>query len=287
MVNEYLSCLSRICIICVTLLFISPVAMADVELIFGIYASEKPSSLIKKFRPIMDYLEKDLNKTSDEKIKIKIKIAKSYEAGIEDIVEGYVDFSRLGPASYIEAKDLNPKLEILALESKKGKKEFNGVICVLENSSYTHVKQLKGKSFAFGNEISTIGRYLSQQYLMNHGIKEKDLSNYKYLGRHDRVGIAVANNAFDAGALKEGTLKKLVDKGYKLRVIGQFKNVTKPWLASEKMPKALLVKLKSALFNLKDKKILKALKKDGFLSAEEDDFRLIENAIKNNYLFFQ
>ena len=62
------------------------------------------------------------------------------------------------------------------------------------------------KSFAFGNELSTIGRYLAQQYLMQHGIHEKDLSHYKYLGRHDRVGTAVANKALEYLIDEKGAL---------------------------------------------------------------------------------
>ena len=286
--NKYKFYIDRIILFSLSsfLFLLSPALKADVELIFGIYASEKPSSLHRKFEPIMRYLETELNKNRDEKIKISIKVAKSYESGIEDIVEGHIDFSRLGPASYIEAKDLNPNLHVLALESKKGKKEFNGIICVLEDSSYTDVKQLKGKSFAFGDQLSTIGRYLSQQYLLKSGIKEKDLSEYQYLGRHDRVGIAVSNKAFDAGALKESTFNKLIKEGHPLRAIAKFKNVTKPWIASEKMPKKILAPLKAALLALKDKKILNILKKDGFLKADNEDFNLIEDAIKNNYLFF-
>ena len=35
------------------------------------------------------------------------------------------------------------------------------------------------------------GRYLSQLYLVENDIRAKDLSRYEYLGRHDKVGIAV------------------------------------------------------------------------------------------------
>lgn len=73
--------------------------------------------------------------------------------------------------------------------------------------------QLRGQTFAFGDERSTIGRYLSQLLLVQHGIRADELLSYEYLGRHDRVGTAVGAGQFDAGALKESTFRKLKKKG--------------------------------------------------------------------------
>ena len=69
------------------------------------------------------------------------------------------------------------------MESKKGQKTFNGVICIHKTSSIKKVSELAGKRFAFGNELSTIGRYLSQLYLLNNGVKASDLGYYEYLGK--------------------------------------------------------------------------------------------------------
>ena len=109
-------------------------------------------------------------------VKIKMKVANSYQKGIDDIATGEVDFSRLGPASYIEATKINPDLSILAIESKGGQKTFYGIIGVHKNSSINNVQSLRGKSFAFGDQLSTIGRFLSQQYLVNNNIKASSLS---------------------------------------------------------------------------------------------------------------
>ncbi len=65
-------------------------------------------------------------------VKIRLKGAKSYETGINDLVQGKVDFARFGPAFYILAKQQNPYLKIIAIETNKGEK------------------------FAFGNDKSTI-----------------------------------------------------------------------------------------------------------------------------------
>ncbi len=185
------------------LLFNSILAHADIVLNFGIYTSDKPSEMVKKFRPVLNVLEAGLSRLLDDPVIINLQVASSYQKGVAALVTGEVDFARFGPASYIIAKSQDPRISIIAIESKNGSKIFNGVICVRMDSTITRVEDLKGKNFAFGDPQSTIGRYLSQAYLYEYGVTANELSSYEYLGRHDRVGSAVAAGKFDAGALKK------------------------------------------------------------------------------------
>lgn len=260
---------------------------AETTLAFGVYTSDKPSTMVKKFRPILNVMERKLTVELGTPVKMKMKVAKSYEEGIEDIVNGRVDISRLGPASYVEVKKQNPDISILAIESKNGQKRFNGVICIRDDSGIKTIADLKGKRFAFGNQRSTIGRYLSQQHLAKNGIKASDLANFEYLDRHDKVGEAVAQGKFDAGALKQGTFKKLVKKGRKLKELATFINVTKPWVASSKVPDKIKKSITKVLVTLKDPIALKSLKKTGFLEGSDTDYEMIRNSINNNKRFFE
>ena len=259
---------------------------AEVTLRFGVYTSDKPSTMVKKFRPTLTILESELTAQLGEPVKISMQVAKTYEQGIADLVEGRVDFSRFGPASYVEAQHRNPDISILAVESHRGEKVFYGIICVAEDSPINSIEDLRGASFAFGSDRSTIGRYLSQNYLIEHGVRASDLRAYAYLGRHDKVGAAVAVGTYDAGALKEGTFNKLVEKGDALRAIAKFPNVTKPWLASAGMPDRVRAALRTALLDFDDKAALKRLKKDGFLEGKDSDYRTIRLAMETNGTFF-
>lgn len=261
-------------------------AHCEVILSFGVYASDKPSAMVKQFRPLLNQLEVKMAARLQEKVKIKLQIASDYEKGINAIANGDVDFSRLGPVSYIKAQKINKGILIAALESKKGTKSFLGVICVHEDSGIRKIGDLKGKSFAFGNQLSTIGRYLAQQFLVEHGISASDLSRFSYLERHDKVGAAVASKHFDAGALKESTFNKLIAKGAKLKIIGSFPNVTKPWVARSGLDPSIYNAFKESLLLTADKKALKALGKDGFVEGDDNDFSLIRRAIDNNEHFF-
>jgi len=262
-------------------------AAADLTLSFGVYTSDKPSSMVTQFRPILDLLEKSLTEIRGEPVKIRMHVAKSYQQGLDDLVSGKVDFSRFGPASYVTAKESDNSIEILVIESNKGSKVFNGVIAVGKGSAIKSIADLRGKTFAFGDEESTIGRYLAQLYLMRNGLRLADLGSFDYLGRHDAVGAAVGGGRFDAGALKESTYKKQVQDGVPLRAIATFPNVTKPWIARGKLPAQIKGELRRALLAVTDKKALHELQADGFVDGNDEDFAFIRESMLNNYLFFR
>lgn len=261
-------------------------ASASTVLNFGTYTADKPTTVIKQFRPLIKILESKLSERLTETVVIQIQVSGSYKAGIQALVNGDVDFSRVGPASYVEAKRSNAKLEILAIESNKGTNRVNGLICVAEDNDIRRVEDLKNRSFAFVNEHSTVGRYLSQQHLLNHNVTSLDLSSYEYLQRHDKVGNAVALGKFDAGSLKTSTYTSLLSKGKKLRVIATFPNVTKPWVARAGLPSNIKQAIRAALLTIKDKGALNSLKKDGFIVGTDQDYAIIRQAMELNHEFF-
>jgi phosphonate transport system substrate-binding protein len=259
-------------------LLIAPVNAETIT--FGVYTSDKPTAMYRKFKPILDYLENRLGRDGLN-VSIKIKIYPSYSAALDAIVNGDVDFARFGPASYVLARERNRDIRLLAMEHKKHQKRFYGIFIVPESSSITSLEEIKGKSFAFGDKNSTIGRYLSQAELVKAGVHAKDLKSYEYLGRHDKVALAVAAGNYDAGVVKENTYKKYAaSKG--LKKIARFPNVTKPWVVQAGFDEKLFGVLQQALWELKDKTILKNLKQDGFLPADDNDYEFVRNGMQRS-----
>jgi len=247
---------------------------------FGIYTADKPTEVFKQFRPILDQAEKALSKALGQTVRVEIDITPSYEEGRRKLIEGEVDFARFGPASYVLAKKANPEIQILALELKKGKKRFKGVICVRKDSPIQAIEDLRGKRFAFGDPTSTIGRYLSQKLLLDHGIDAKALAEYRYFGRHDKVATEVLYEGFDAGALKESTFKKYQNEGAGLRKLVDFDNITKPWLARAGLEPKIVEAMRQFLVHFKDPEALKKLKASGFALAEDSEFDFIREAME-------
>jgi len=264
----------------------SLMAADPLRLNFGVYSANKPSAMVKVFRPVLKELEVSMSQKLNREVDIRMQIAKDYDQGISHLINGRVDISHFGPASYIEAKRMNKDIKIVAVENIKDSKVFYGIIAVAKDSPIQSISELRGKSFAFGDEGSTIGRFLSQLYLEQSGIRAGDLSRYEYLGRHDKVGTAVGAGSFDAGALNETTFKKLVNAGENIRELVRFPNVTKPWIARSNLDENIMTALRESLLSITNKKILASMKIDGFLEGDDSDYSEIRQAMENNQAFF-
>lgn len=260
-------------------------AQADLTLTFGTYAADKPTDTVRKYHAFLSYLADRMSEELGEPVTIKMKIAKEYVAGINQLADGDVDFARFGPASYVHVMEQNSGIQLVAMESKKGGKRFKGVIVVHADSEIQSLDQLAGLSFAFGNELSTIGRYLAQSHLLEAGISGSDLQEFAYLGRHDLVGEAVGAGRFNAGALKESTYRKLVAKGVPIRALMSFENVTKPWLASADVSPTVVVAMRRVMLSSENDEIVRQIAKNGFLEGSDADYDFVRRAMEQSLLF--
>lgn len=275
-----------LCCVLIPFTWLSPrAAHADVNLVFGTYAFEKPTETVAKVRPILDVLEQEMSQRLGQPVNIKLRIAKDYRSAVNDMVDGVVDFGRYGQAAYIIGQSTGT-IDILAVEGDHAKKTFRSMIVVHENSLIKSVSDLSGKSFAFGDEYSTTGRYLPQAFLARNGITATDLGHYDYLNRHDRVGTSVARNEFDAGAISEWVFQDLQAKGVALRPIASFSSVTKPWTARQDLSNELKETIRDSLIAMRGVPVLGYIKKDCFLPGNDDDYSDARDAIAMNWEFF-
>jgi phosphonate transport system substrate-binding protein len=254
------------------------------DLTFGVYTSDKATTMYRMFTPVLEHLQEGLEERLHRSVDTELRIYKTYDEALDAFVAGNVDFVRFGPASYVLARARNPKIQLLAMELKGGKKSFKGMIVVRQNSPIRQLSDLRSRSFAFGDRNSTIGRYLAQDKLLGARIRAQDLSYHAYLGRHDRVFRAVQYGDYDAGSVKENTYKKL-NKKKQLRVLVTFDNVTKPWIARSGLDPRVTAALRSALLGANDKRALASLKVDGFVRATDEDFSPIRGSMKRAETF--
>jgi phosphonate transport system substrate-binding protein len=233
--------------------------------------------MYRKFTPVIESIQADVEKRLGRPTDIEIQIFKTYEDGIEAVCKGTVDFVRFGPSPYILAKRKNADLELIAMELEDGQKQFNGCIVVPRDSKIRELSELRGKSFAFGDRNSTIGRYLVQEHLLSVGIRASDLGRHEYLERHDKVAAAVLAGDFEAGAVKESNHLESKDK---LRALVTFPNVTKPWVARAGLDQEVVNGLRAGLLELKDPIALKALKVSGFALTSDKEYEPVRQSMK-------
>ncbi len=251
---------------------------------FGVYPSDRATVMYRKFTPILDAIRGPIETQLGCKVDIHMTIFKDYDSGIQALVNGEVDFVRFGPSSYILAEQINPNISLLAMELRKGLKRFNGIIIARKDSGITEVKDLRGKTFAYGDERSTIGRFLVQSLMLEHDINAKSLRSFNYLGRHDRVAKAVMTGTHDAGALKSSTYKALCDPD-EIIIVRAFSNVTNPWVASSTLSSEVREAITQSLLMLENPNAIGELGCSGFAEATPAEYKLVRDSMKSTEQF--
>ena len=255
-----------------------PIHAAEPKLLrFASYATERPSEELRKMEPFQKAVEKGLSERGIA-LRVDVRIYPTYDEGIQALVNGEVDFARLGPVSYVTAKQRNTRLSLLAVEEHEGDKTFSGLIVVPKNSSIHHLSDLRGKKIAFGDPISTTGRYLPQAELVKAGLTAKDLASYDYLGRHDKVVFAVASGTHDAGATNERTFAKYAAER-NLRELVRFPSPTQAWVARSDLDASTVKALRATLLAMKGA-ALDYIDRNGFLPATDSDYDELRKVIK-------
>ncbi len=240
----------------------------------GIIPLESPAEMFKRFLPLSRYLSERMNKD------IEIKVEVDYESTIRDIGEGVTGICYMTPSTYIKARE-QYGVEVLVKALKSGKPYQRVAIVAKEESNIKNLSDLKGRSFAFGDILSTASYIVPMSMLQEEGIALKDLDFYDFLGHHDDVARAVLRGDFDAGGVMEPTAEKFKDKG--LKILKYSGNVPEFNICVNKdMAENIKAELKKALISLDNKNsddmaVLQAISPlyTGFAESRHEDYEEI------------
>ena len=244
------------------------------ELRFGSVAMDVPTEMHRRLTPLTQYLSKELGKP------VRLKLAKNMPGAIDDVANGVVELAYLTPVAYIKSnKKGNTRL--VAKTITKGRGSFKLMIVVREDSPIKTLADLKGRTFAFGDEAALLQRAV----VVGSGTALESFSSYKFLGHYDNIVRAVMHGEFDAGILKDTKAYKWQGKG--IRILYSSDDLP-PYniAASKNVSDEMLIKIKKAFLSLdpknkKHKKIIKALDKkyDGFADTSDAEYDIVRKLV--------
>ncbi len=244
------------------------------EIYLGSVAMDVPAAMVQRLTPLTAYLSK---KTG---FKISFRASPNLGSAVNELGKDFTQIAYLTPVAFIEASD---KYRARALVSPltHGKNTFNLVVAVNKNSPIQTMADLKGKSFALGDEKALLQRAV----VVGGGVKLEELSKYGFLKHYDNIAKALLNNDFDAGILKDTSFEKFAPQG--LRKIHTSPPLSSYLFAvSERLPAETVKKLRTAFLELKadtpeGKAILNELDPayNGFVVAEDKDYDTIRKLI--------
>ncbi|MEW6118222.1 MAG: phosphate/phosphite/phosphonate ABC transporter substrate-binding protein [Nitrospirota bacterium] len=183
---------------------------------FGFDLRLSPKEDTKIYLPFLRYLEQNTGN------RFSIKFTEKYESTVENLGKGITHFAALGPVTCVLAKRQYGSSCLVMGLNEDGRPEYRSVIFTRSDSSVNTLKDLKGKTFAFGDKYSTQGHVIPRKMLEDAGILITDLKGHAFTGSHALTARAVLNGEYDAGSLQDNMAKRLVSEG-KIKVIATSK----------------------------------------------------------------
>lgn len=250
----------------IILILLINLSLFSETLTFGAISTVDKTIMKKKLTPLMQYISKVISKD------LKFETGFDYADTIEQFRNGNYDLGFIGPSPYVMAtKDITNKIKIIVGLNNSCKGYFHSVIVVKKGSDIKTLNDLKGKSFAFGSPKSTLSYFMPMNLLQKNHLDTK-LSNFVFLGKHDKVAKYVIMGKYDAGGIKASVARKYSKY---LRIIEKTKHVPDFLIvARASMPDKIVQKIRKALLKLPAQKLAKFIKPSatGFRERKESDY---------------
>jgi phosphonate transport system substrate-binding protein len=245
---------------------------------------EAPTELIRKFKPLGDYLERRLG------MEVKFLPVTDYPATVEGLAAGKLDLVWYGGFTFVQARRRTGNA--IPLVQREEDAQFHSKFITSPATGIHTLGDLKGKTFAFGSVSSTSGHLMPRHFLLEAGVDpDRDLARYSYSGAHDVTAKWVESGRVEAGALNESVWQKLVEE----KKVDPAKVVvfaTTPaffdynWTVRGDLPPALVARIREAFLALdparpEDKAILDLQRTRRFIATSPENYRGIEEAARS------
>lgn len=173
-------------------------AQAPKELRIVFIAYQNPDQLIDDVEPVVEYLEHAIG------MPIKHFVATGYAGVVEALRNNMADMGFMGPLQYVMAHRLAGAKPILG-EIYNGKSTYVSRIFVRRDSGIGSVADLKGKSIAFVDPISSSGYLYPLTIFRDKGLIEADPGDFfdqvYFAGGDEQAIRAVYNGFVDAAGI--------------------------------------------------------------------------------------
>ncbi|ATP43329.1 putative selenate ABC transporter substrate-binding protein [Pseudomonas kermanshahensis] len=259
------------------------VAQAAETLRVSAIPDEAPTELQRKFKPLGEYLAKQLG------MEVKFVPVADYPAVVESLASDRLDLAWLGGFTFVQVHLKDPNATPLVQREQDA--QFTSKF-ITANPNVKSLADLKGKSFAFGSISSTSGSLMPRYFMLKeNNIKPEDyFSRVAYSGAHDATAAWVQAGKVDGGVLNASVWQKLVDAGKvdtsKVKVFA-----TTPtyydynWTVRGNMAPALKAKIKQAFLDLdpanpEHKAILDLQAASRFIETKPENYQGTEQAAR-------
>jgi phosphonate transport system substrate-binding protein len=239
---------------------------------------------IQEKGPLKDFLAKEMGQ------EVNLVIPTNYNATVEALGNGSLDFAYLGALTYCKA---HRQYGVIPLVQRTSDLAFHSLFITGAGSAIKTLQDLKGKQFAFGDINSTSGHLIPYLELKQAGINVDSDLKFRYSGSHPATAKAAESGAVDAGALDETVYNAMIADGKldksKVRVFYTSKPfVDYVWVARKDVSKEAQEKFAKAFIGLKegkDDQVLAILRGKSFVRASDEEYATIRQVAEELKMF--
>jgi len=257
--------------------------MTELRVVFIAY--QNPEQIMDDVRPVVAYLKKTLN------MPVKHFVATDYAGVIEALRNGSADMGFMGPLQYVIAHQHAGAKPILG-EVYQGNAHYTSRIFVRKDSGFSALKDLKGKTMAFSDPISSSGYLYPLDLFKSEGLvkaePEKFFDRVYFAGGDEQAIRAVYNGFVDAAGIGQFAYNLLrPEERDAITYIGESKKLPSHCVVvRDGLTEADTSKLKNTLLALNDGKHDELLQMlygvDGYVEVSHADFAEVESIAREH-----
>ncbi len=257
----------------------------ELKVVFIAY--ENPDQLVEDVRPVVAYFKEQTG------LPVKHFVATDYSGVVEALRNKTADVGFMGPLQYIMARRQTGAYPILG-EVYNGKATYGSRIFVRKDSGIEGVEDLKGKTIAFVDPISSSGFMYPLQIFKDEGLitgEPEDFFRRIYFAGGDEQAIRAVYNGFvDAAGIGEYSFNLLrFDERDEVISIAESRKIPSHCVVvREELHEGTVEKLRSALLKLNDPEgpnhgLLKGLYNvDGYVKVTHEVYEPVEMLARDN-----
>jgi len=242
---------------------LSQSALAD-TLSVGIPPQQSPVEVVKRWTPVLQYLEK---KTG---LVLELKTAKDIPTYQQNILDGLYDIAYVNPNTYVAA---NKARGYQAFAHEKDGKAY-GMIVARKNGPVTQLSELHGRTMAFPSNFAVMATILPLKQMEEQKIPVR----IQYVVSMDSVYRSVAKGLFLAGGGESRTFGSL-DPEIRNQLVVLWRSEELPpfpFFAHPRVPAATVSQLQHAMIamgqDIEGQALLKVVNIKGLEKATDADY---------------
>jgi len=240
----------------------------------------------REMDPLVRYLSRKLER------RITLVVGRAYDEITEGVATGRLDAAQLSPLQYVRARDRDPRVRLLAVQTYEGSRSYEGYLVARDDSLVEQPADLAGKRMCYVESGSASGWLLPRAFLRRSNLNPDTLfADQRMSGDHVAVMRDVLEGRCDAGAVYSGALLAGRDLGLpagRLRVVAVTGRL--PYdatVASANLGDADAARLRQALIALDVRRefgvtvLGKTLRIGGYVAGDDALFDPVRQAVES------